>query len=73
MQRNIAAIIKWVPLQSEENTNLFLECNQLKVSGEELLDDFVDLIRQFNIQKQSKSFQVTPENAMLIKVGWLET
>lgn len=68
MSRNIMTITKWVPLQNEENKNLFLECNQLKTSAIELIELLGKFLNEFQLKNGWKSYHAISENELLFEV-----
>ncbi|KAK5644415.1 hypothetical protein RI129_005715 [Pyrocoelia pectoralis] len=67
MSRNIVTITKWVPLQAEENTNVFLKCNHLKSAARDLLKLLGKFLSEFQQNNGWKSYQTLSDNESTIE------
>lgn len=74
MSRNIMAILQWLPLEKQEDKNLFLECKDIKKSCSDLCVNLSVFLKAFKLVNCSILYYSinTSENKLLFEVRILQ-
>lgn len=62
-------IVKWLPLESEQEKHLYLEYKELRIKSDELFEMFGKFLNEFKSRNISKLHYNISENDQLMEVS----